>query len=251
MFNAAGPCTSTTVRFRDEPPVRRIAAMIVTIDGPAGSGKSTVARKLAAHLEIPYLDTGAMYRALAYAALRGGVNFDDAEAVLEFVQRVKLEVDCGPTYSRVRLNGHDVSEAIRSMEVSNVTSQVAKNEGIRRLLVEQQRRLGERLGSIVTEGRDQGTVVFPHAGAKFVLLADLPKRAERRHHEIAADGEDVSIEAVTENLVRRDEVDSKQWEALLEPGRAVIIDTTDMTIPQVLDRMSEELHRLGMPVPQR
>jgi cytidylate kinase len=122
-----------------------------------------------------------------------------------------------------------------------VISSVARNQAVRQLLVEQQRRVGRRLGSFVTEGRDQGTVVFPDAEFRFVLLADLPMRAERRYREMVADGEDVDIKAVTDNLVRRDRVDSKQWEPLLASGNVPAIDTTNLSIHQVLDRILTEL----------
>ncbi|MHC4698597.1 MAG: (d)CMP kinase, partial [Planctomycetota bacterium] len=140
--------------------------MIITIDGPAGSGKSTAARKLAARLEIAYLDTGAMYRAIAHAAMQRGVDFTDDEVLCETAASVRLEVDCGPTHTRVRVDGRDVSEAIRTMAVSANTSHVAKCQPIRDLLVECQRKLGGELGSFVSEGRDQGSVVFPRAEAK-------------------------------------------------------------------------------------
>lgn len=213
--------------------------MIVTIDGPAGSGKSTAARKLAARLEIAYLDTGAMYRAIAHEALRRGIDLKDERAILEVAQSTRLELDCGPTHTRVRVNGHDVSEAIRTMAVSAATSHVARNQAVRGLLVEEQRKLGKQLGSFVTEGRDQGSVVFPEADVKFVLQATLQRRAERRHQEQTADGENVQITDVMENLSARDQVDAKQWEPLLESEGAIVIDTTHMSIVQVVDRMSE------------
>jgi len=215
--------------------------MIVTIDGPAGSGKSTAARKLAARLEIAYLDTGAMYRAIAHEALQRGIDFRDERAVLEVARSIRLELDCGPTHTRVRVNGHDVSEAIRTMTVSTVTSQVARNQAVRKLLVEDQRKVGERLGSFVTEGRDQGSVVFPKADIKFVLQATLQRRSERRYQELAADGENVQIAEVMDNLSKRDQVDAKQWEPLLASGVAVVIDTTQMTIVEVVDRMEQML----------
>jgi len=215
--------------------------MVITIDGPAGSGKSTVARKLAARLEIPYLDTGAMYRALAYEALQRGVAVDDAEAVAAIARASRLELDCGPTFTRVRVNGHDVSEAIRTMAVSAVTSSVARNQAVRELLVAQQRTLGSSMGSFVTEGRDQGSVVFPDADVKFVLDATLEARALRRYREMVADGEVVELDAVRENLQRRDAVDSRQWEPLLSRGEAIVIDTTDMTIQDVIERMVQHL----------
>lgn len=219
--------------------------MIVTIDGPAGSGKSTVARKLAARMEIPYLDTGAMYRAIAYVAQQKGVDFENDEALLRVARSIDLEVDCGPTHTRVRANAHDVSEAIRSMDVSAVTPFVARHGQIRALLVERQRQIGRALGSLVSEGRDQGSVVFPKADAKFVLDASLDRRAERRLHEMAADGEAVTLEQVKANLRARDAVDAKQWEPLLQSGEAVVIDTTQLSIPEVIDRMAAILDERG------
>lgn len=213
--------------------------MIVTIDGPAGSGKSTAARKLAARLEIAYLDTGAMYRAVAYTAQQQGVDFDDDEALLETARSLRLELDCGPTHTRVRVNGHDVSEAIRTLAVSAATPFIARNQAIRDLLVSRQRDIGRELGSVISEGRDQGSVVFPDADIRFVLEASLERRAERRYQEMIADGEDVEITEVIANLTARDSVDVRQWEPLLASGASVVIDTTDLTISQVVDRMSE------------
>jgi len=217
--------------------------MVITIDGPAGSGKSTAARKLAARLEIAYLDTGAMYRAVAHTAHTRGVSLDDEAALAALARSVVLELDCGPTYSRVRVDGHDVTEAIRTMAVSAVTSTVAKCQPVRDQLVEQQRRIGAALGSFVTEGRDQGSVVFPHADARFVLKASLAKRAERRYQEMIADGEDVTFDQVRDNLQQRDSVDARQWEPLLGGGSGIVIDTTELTIHQVVDRLVEALDR--------
>ncbi len=212
--------------------------MVITIDGPAGSGKSTAARKLAARLEMAYLDTGAMYRAIAYAAQQRGVNVGDPDALLAVAREVKLELDCGPTYTRVRLDEHDVSEAIRTLSVSSITPYVAKHPGIRALLVERQREIGGRLGSVISEGRDQGSVVFPDADVKFVLEASLETRAQRRLREMLAEGEEVTLDQVVENLRARDAVDQKQWQALQAPGAAVVIDTTSMGIGEVIDRMA-------------
>lgn len=219
--------------------------MIVTIDGPAGSGKSTAARKLAARLEVAYLDTGAMYRAIALAAQQRAVDFDQKAALLDVASSVDLTLDCGPTHTRVRMDGHDVSEAIRTMAVSAVTPFVAQHAEIRTLLIERQRRIGGTLGSFVTEGRDQGSTVFPDADAKFVLEASLEKRASRRLQEMLADGEEVEIEAVLQNLKSRDAVDARQWESLLAPGRAVVIDTTDLAISEVVDRMAAIVGEIG------
>ena len=211
--------------------------MIVTIDGPAGSGKSTAARKVAARLEIAYLDTGAMYRAIAHVAESRGTDFEDGEALVAIARSIKLELDCGPTFTRVRVDGHDISEAIRTMSVSARTPYVAREPAIRALLVSRQRAIGRELGSCITDGRDQGSVVFPDADVKFVLEASLSTRAHRRHQEMLADGEDVSFAEVLENLQARDNVDAKQWEPLLAPGRAVVIDTSDMAIGEVISHM--------------
>ncbi|MHC5110927.1 MAG: (d)CMP kinase [Planctomycetota bacterium] len=219
--------------------------MIITIDGPAGSGKSTVARKLAARLNIPYLDTGAMYRSIAFAALEDDLDFADQDALVQKARAVKLEVDCGPTHTRVSIDGRDVSELIRTMEVSTVTSAVARCGPIRDLLVEHQRHLGGELKAFVTEGRDQGSVVFPDADAKFVLEASISTRARRRYDELRADGQDVSLDDVCENLRKRDSIDAKQWESLLVSGASVVIDTTGMSIQAVIEHMLSLLTENG------
>jgi len=217
--------------------------MIITIDGPAGSGKSTAARKLAARLEIPYLDTGAMYRAIALKALNEKIDLRDDEALVRIARTARIELDCASTHTRVILDGHDVSESIRTIEVNEATGYVARNPAIRKILIEKQREIAARLGSVVTEGRDQGAVVFPDADGKFVLDASLEKRAERRYTEMIADGQDVTLERVRDNLSRRDSNDRSQWAPLLQSGRAVCIDTTNMTLAAVVDRLYEEVQR--------
>ncbi len=222
------------------------ARMIISIDGPAGSGKSTAARKLAAKLGIPYLDTGAMYRAIAFAATECGTDFRDPAAITAVAKRCAIELDCGPTHTRVTLDGRDVSEAIRSMAVSQVTSHVARVQDVRDMLVEKQRSIGRRLKSLVTEGRDQGSVVFTDADVKIILDASVDKRAKRRFQELEADGEEASIEIIIENLQERDETDRKQWTPLLESGAAVLIDTTNMSIHEVVERLLSEVRKRGL-----
>lgn len=218
--------------------------MIITIDGPAGSGKSTAARKLAAAMEVPYLDTGAMYRAIALKALSTGTPLDNADALIELARDTRIDLNCGPTYVRVVMDGHDVSEAIRSMRVSEATSPVARVQGVRQVLVEKQRAIGRQLRSLVTEGRDQGSVVFPDADVKFFFDATDIKRAERRYHELLADGEEeVTLEEVLENIRRRDNNDKGQWTGLLASGGAIRVDTTHLTIHDVVDRMLEEIRK--------
>jgi cytidylate kinase len=217
--------------------------MIITIDGPAGSGKSTAARKLAARLGVAYLDTGAMYRAVALCALRQGVSLEDERALLNAAVGCEVEVDCGPTHTRVTLDGVDVSEAIRSMAVNQATNFVARVPQIRQVLVDKQRAIGEKLGSLVSEGRDQGSVVFPDADLKFFLDAAIEKRAQRRYQEMVADGEEASYERILENLSLRDGNDQSQWAPLLEPETAIRIDTTDMSIHEVVEHLVKEVQR--------
>lgn len=217
--------------------------MIITIDGPAGSGKSTAARKLAARLGIAYLDTGAMYRAVALRALKLGLRLNDAAGLIECATGARIEVMCGPTHSRVLLDGNDVTEDIRSMAVNGATGFVAREQRIRDLLVQRQREIGEELGSLVTEGRDQGSVVFPHADLKFFLDASVERRAERRFQEMTADGESVTYEEILNNLKERDGNDAHQWAPLLEPESAIHLDTTQLTIHEVVERMLEEVRR--------
>lgn len=209
--------------------------MVITIDGSAGSGKSTVARKLAGRLEIAYLDTGAMYRAIALAARNAGADFSDEAAIEHIARTARLQVDCVPTHTRVRVNGHDVTEAIRSLEISGLTSKVARCPAVRQLLVDHQRRIAVELGSFVSEGRDQGSTVFPDADFRFVLEATSERRALRRYQEMTADGEDVELADVVANLRTRDSVDAKQWEPLLADPGVRVLNTTNLSIAQVIE----------------
>jgi len=220
-----------------------MAAMIVTIDGTAGSGKSTAARKLAARLGIAYLDTGAMYRALAYHLLQREIPMDDRAAMIEAARRVRLDVDCGPTHTRVGIDGRDVTETIRTMAVTRAATAVAAVQPIRGLLVECQRTIGRQLGSFVAEGRDQGTVVFPDANVKFVFEAAAERRAQRRLDELHADGEEVTYDEVLADVRLRDQRDAVQWQPLLADGAAIRIDTTRMTIAQVVDALEAHVEQ--------
>ncbi|MBL8816241.1 MAG: (d)CMP kinase [Planctomyces sp.] len=207
--------------------------MIVTIDGPAGSGKSTVSRLLAERLGVRFLDTGAMYRAVTLAVLRANVAPDHEVSVARIASSVELEFrdHC------LLMNGEDVSQAIRSPEVSAVSSVVASQPAVRNRLVELQKAIGQQ-GSLVTEGRDQGSVVFPNAEFKFFLTADLDARAHRRQAELLSRGGDVPLEQVREEIRDRDYRDETRAVAPLKPAAdAVLIDTSPMTIPQVVEEM--------------
>lgn len=221
--------------------------MIITIDGPAGSGKSTTARKLAARLGIPYLDTGAMYRVVTLAALDDGVDLHDEAALTALAERDDYQLDLGPTHIRVTLRGRDVTEEIRSMRVNDHTRYIAGSPGVRHVLIRKQREIAARLGSVVTEGRDQGTAAFPDADAKFFLDAAREKRAERRLHDLRSDGEEVTLPQVLANLDERDKTDSERPVApLAVPAGAVRIDTSHLSISAVLDMIVEHLRARGL-----
>ncbi len=209
----------------------------VAIDGPMGAGKGTVARLVARRLGYRYVDTGAMYRAVAWKALQEGVDLEDREAVAALARRTHIRLEPQGDGLRVLCDGHDVTEAIRSVEVSAAVSRVAANPGVRQVLTEQQRRMAED-GGVVMEGRDIGTVVLPHADVKVYLEASLDERARRRWEEMRSRGEAVSLEAVRE-LVRRDDdlARHRPTAPLRRAEDAVVVDTTGLSPEQVADRI--------------
>jgi len=213
--------------------------MVITIDGPAGSGKSTAARGLAEALGIAFLDTGATYRAVTLKALRAGVDLDD-EAALAATARaadIRLERDDAGRL-RVVLDGSDVTADIRSEEVSAAASRIAAAPAVRGVLVDLQRRIGRQLGSFVAEGRDQGSVVFPDADVKFFLVARDEERARRREADLRAAGRPARFGDVLDSLRRRDRRDSTRAAApLVKPPGAVEIDTTGNTIEQTRQQL--------------
>ena len=212
--------------------------MIVTIDGPAGSGKSTAARNLAGKLDIAFLDTGATYRATTLKALREGADLEDEAELTEIARRMDLEMRPHCDGVHVFLDGRDVTDEIRSAEVTDNTHYVARSAGVREILVELQRRLGAQLGDFVAEGRDQGSVVFPDADFKFFLAASPEVRARRRHAEMVEAGQDVTYDDVLRGIVRRDGRDRNRSVApLVKPPGAVEIDTTDNTIEQTTEEL--------------
>lgn len=213
--------------------------MIVTIDGPAGSGKSTAARGLAARLGVAYLDTGAMYRAVALALTRRGVPFTDLPAVERTLADLHIELPPG----RVLLNGEDVTGLIRTPEVSQGASKVAVIPTVRRFLAAEQRRIAAGQ-NMVCEGRDQGTFVFPDAAVKFFLTADPRARAERRFKELTAKGESTTLDEVLKTQAERDARDAARDLAPMKPAAdAVLLDTTTLSADEVLDRMEEVTRR--------
>ena len=200
---------------------------VIAIDGPAGSGKSTVARALAAHLGLKYLDTGAMYRAVAFAVLRSGGDPDDADATAATARLMDLDV--GLDY--VTVDGHDATVEIRGPEVSRAVSAVAANPEVRKELVSRQREWARKRDGGVLEGRDIGTVVFPDAELKVYLTADPEERARRRAKEVT----DLDYEQVAADIARRDAADStRAADPLMEAEDATVVDTTGLNIDEVV-----------------
>jgi CMP/dCMP kinase len=203
---------------------------VIAIDGPAGSGKSTVARLLAERLGLEYLDTGAMYRGVAFAALRRGVDPADSDVVARIAQDLDLHV----TLDGTRVDGVDASIEIRGPEVTRAVSIVAANPEVRAEMVSRQREWARQRGGGVLEGRDIGTVVFPDADLKVYLTASPEVRAERRSREVT----DLDYHTVAADLARRDALDQgRDVDPLRDAEDAVVVDTTDRTIEEVLDEL--------------
>jgi cytidylate kinase len=209
--------------------------LVVAIDGPSGAGKSTVGRALAERLGYIFVDTGAMYRAIAWKALEQGVPLDDEAAMADVAINAHIELT---SYGRVvKLDGHDVTTQIRSREVTAAASRTSAYPAVRRAMVAQQRELG-RQGGIVLDGRDIGTAVFPDAEVKFYVDADPLRRAQRRHSELAEKGHTVDVHQIAEEIRARDHADSTRADSPLTRAEdAIYIDTTTMIPAEVIESM--------------
>jgi cytidylate kinase len=213
------------------------ATQIVAIDGPAGAGKSTTAREVARVLGFAFLDTGAMYRAATWWAIEQGANLDDPQAIVSSTSRMNLEMEESPAGQRVRVNGTDVTDAIRTPEITRQIFKLDQNSQVRAQLVELQRRFGEQQPT-VAEGRDIGTVVFPKARCKVFLDASLETRADRRARQLRDKGIDVDMEKLREELNERDEQSRNRADSPLRQAEdAVLLDTTALSFDEAVDEI--------------
>ena len=210
-------------------------ALIIAIDGPSGAGKGTVARAVARELGYKHIDSGAMYRAVGWKALRDGVPLDNEAEVAALAERATIEV----ATSRVTIDGHDVTRAIRTPEIDRAATAVARLPRVRAILVDRQRQLGAD-GGIVMEGRDIGTVVFPHADVKVYLDASPEERARRRASDPAHTGGPAAVSDVATALIQRDEIDrTRTASPLYAAADAVIVDTTGKNVEAVVREVLE------------
>jgi cytidylate kinase len=221
--------------------------MIIAIDGPSGAGKSTLGRMLARELKLLYIDTGAMYRAAALAVIESGVTTTDSEMVAEVVRRADINLEGDPDSLQVMLDGHDVSQKIRTEEVSHSSSVISTIPEVRRILVNRQRELGERSRGVVLDGRDIGTIVFPQADIKFFLTAAPEQRAQRRYDEDRLKERDASYEETLAEINTRDRRDSTRDDSPLAIAEdAIVIDSTENSIEEVFDEMMKALRERNL-----
>lgn len=225
--------------------------LIVTIDGPAGSGKSTLARQLAAKLKLDFLDTGAMYRGIAVKSIERGIRIpEEPFYVVELARNCPLRFDWASDPPRLHARGVDVTDRLRDPDVTGAVSDVAAIAAVRNVLVDNQRQIGEEHPRLVTEGRDQGSIVFPNADVKFYLDASPTVRAQRRAEQLRDMGKPVQLEQIRQNIIERDHKDSTRVDGpLICPDDAIRIDTSDMPLDQVLDLLEQNVRvRVGLRV---
>ena len=219
-----------------------MSKIIIGIDGPAGSGKSTLSKMVSERLGFTYLDTGAMYRAITYLAIKKEI-VDDEEAVSTFVRGLDVILKFENGNTRVFVNEEEVTDFIRTPEVNSKVSEIARMPAVRKELVRMQKRMGE-IGNIVAEGRDTTTVVFPDADLKIYLIASVDVRAERRHKEFSEKGIDIDIEEVKANLRKRDEIDSgREISPLKKAENAIEVDTSTLSVDEEFEILIENIKK--------
>ena len=216
--------------------------LIITIDGPTGVGKSTVAKTVAVHLGLMYLDTGAMYRTVALQVMRNSLDLGNASELQSLLDNTHIEfVKDSSNALKIRLNGEDITNQIRSPQISKISSDVATKSEVRKKLVDIQRSVG-KTGNIVVEGRDMGTYVFPEANFKFYLDASLNERANRRRNQLMENGIEIGMDKLLKDIELRDKQDTERMDSPLHPAtNAVIIDTTNLDTDEVVKRIITEV----------
>lgn len=216
---------------------------IITIDGPAGSGKSTVAKILARELNLKYIDTGAMYRAITLLALQNNIDCKDEESILKLARNINLELDSNSVdeskYTTVKIDGKDVTDEIRSREVGSAVSIVSKLSGVRKYLVSLQKKFIQG-GNAILEGRDTGSVVCPDAALKIYLTANLDERIKRRDLQIREKGQFLEINIIKKEIISRDRIDSSREDSpLIIPENGIIIDTSKLSVKGVVEKIKK------------
>tara|TARA_B100000686_G_C16710297_1_gene928719 strand:+ start:389 stop:1069 length:681 start_codon:yes stop_codon:yes gene_type:complete len=225
--------------------------MIIAIDGPAGSGKSTIAKFIAKNLNYRYIDTGAMYRAVAWSAGKKGINLDDENAVGQWVAQLKIEFLADPSGQQVKVNGENATGLLKNEIVGRGAAKVAAQKRVREILVAKQQEIGHS-GNVVMDGRDIGTQVFPNADLKFFLDADAKERGKRRYLELKEKNMDVDLENIIVEIKKRDHEDKTRSISPLRPAQdAIRVDTTKFTIEEVIHQVMEKINLILLKPPFR
>lgn len=212
--------------------------LVIAVDGPAGAGKSTIAKLIAEKLNINYIDTGAMYRAITYKCLQNNIDINNEEEVINIAKDCEIDFKDNNIY----LNGEILKDEIRTMEVSNNVSNVAKIKEVRYLMVDIQRNIG-KINSVILDGRDIGSYVFPNADYKFFLVATPEERGKRRYKELVNKGYDVNLEEIIKDIIKRDEIDSnREFAPLVKANDAIEIDTTGKSINEVVQSVLSKIN---------
>jgi CMP/dCMP kinase len=216
--------------------------MIIAIDGPAGSGKSTVAKFIAKRLNYRYIDTGAMYRAVAWSAEKKDIDLSDENAVGQWVTQLKIEFVADPAGQQVKVNGENATGLLKNEVVGRGAAKVAAQKRVREILVAKQQEIGQT-GNVVMDGRDIGTQVFPNAEVKFFMDADAEERGKRRYLELKEKNQDVDLENIIAEIKQRDHEDRTRAISPLCPAEdAIKIDTTKFAIEEVIDKVMEQIN---------